>query len=117
MIRTTVTIDWNEDIYEKSVAAIEKAQVVLDEQVLKDSNYFIPKDTGNSEDSGIIASLIGQGQLIWDTPYIRRIYYGVDFNFHTDQNPNARALWFEAAKANWLQDWVALANKEVKDNL
>lgn len=117
MITTTVTIDWSEDIEERVTSAVEKAQVVLDEQVLKDSNYFIPKDTGNSEDSGLIASLIGQGQIIWDTPYIRKIYYGVDINFHTDENPNARALWFESAKANWLADWVRIADKEVKKNL
>lgn len=117
MISTTVTIQWEEDIEEKALAAVEKAQVVLDEQIIKDSNYYAPHDTGATIDSALIASLIGQGQLYWDTPYARKIYYGVDINFHKDQNPNARALWFEAAKSNWLQDWVRLADREVKGNL
>lgn len=117
MITTTVKIDWSEDIEEKAMAAVEKAQVVLDEQIIKDSNYYAPHDTGALIDSALIASLIGQGQLHWDTPYARKVYYGIDINFHKDQNPNARALWFEAAKANWLVDWVNLANKEVKKNL
>lgn len=117
MIRTTVNIEWSEDILEKSLAAVEKAQVVLDEQVLKDSNYFIPKDTGQLEDSSIIASRIGQGELIWDTKYARKVYYGVDINFHHDMNPNARALWFEAAKSQFLSDWVRIAGQEVDDNL
>lgn len=117
MIRTTVTIDWSEDILEKSLDAVAKAQVVLDEQVLKDSNYFIPKDTGQLEDSSIIASRIGEGELIWDTKYARKVYYGVDINFHTDMNPNAQALWFETAKSRFLSDWVRAAQGEVKDNL
>lgn len=117
MIKTTVRIEWNEDILAKSLAAVEKAQVALDEQVLKDSNYFIPKDTGQLEDSSIIASRIGEGELIWDTKYARRVYYGVDINFHRDMNPNAQALWFEAAKSRFLSAWVRAAGQEVKDNL
>lgn len=117
MITTTVKIDWSEDIADKAIAAVEKAQVVLDEQVLKDSNYFIPKDTGNIEDSSIINSKIGEGELVWSTEYARKIYFGVDMKFQTDQNPNARALWFEEAKARWSSNWVSLANREVKDNL
>ncbi|AXN58356.1 minor head protein [Bacillus phage Wes44] len=117
MIRTTVKIQWDEDILDKSLEAVAKAQVVLDEQVLKDSNFFIPKDTGQAEDSGVIASQIGKGEIIWDTPYIRKIYYGVDINFHHDMNPNAQALWFEVAKSRFLSDWVRAAGKEVGDNL
>lgn len=117
MITTTVRIDWGEDLEDKVLAAVEKAQVVLDEQVLKDSNYFIPKDTGNIEDSSIINSRIGEGELVWSTEYARKIYFGVDMHFQTDQNPNARALWFEEAKSRWTANWVQLANREVKDNL
>lgn len=117
MIRTTVKITWDENILDKSLAAIEKAQVVMDEQILKDSNYFIPKDTGQLEDSSLIASRIGQGELIWDTQYARKVYYGVDINFHTDMNPNAQALWFEVAKSRFLSDWVKAAGKEAGDNL
>lgn len=117
MIRTTVRISWDEDPEERVMRAVEKAQVVLDEQVLKDSNFFIPKDTGQSEDSGVISSNIGKGEIIWDTPYIRKIYYGVDINFHRDMNPNAQALWFEVAKSRFVTDWVRAAGKEVGDNL
>lgn len=117
MIRTTVSINWDENIEEKAMNAVAKAQVVLDEQVLKDSNYFIPKDTGQLEDSSIIASRIGEGEIIWDTSYARKVYYGVTINFHTDMNPNAQALWFEVAKSRFVTDWVKAAGKEVGDNL
>ncbi|AFE86248.1 putative minor capsid protein 2 [Bacillus phage PBC1] len=117
MIRIKAKMQWNTDPKVKVTKALEKAQVVLDEQVLKDSNYFIPKDTGQLEDSSIIASRIGEGELIWDTKYARKVYYGVDINFHTDMNPNAQALWFEAAKSRFLSDWVRAAGQEVKDNI
>lgn len=117
MIRVNARMRWNGDIEAKIQSALQKSQVVLDEQVLKDSNYFIPKDTGQLEDSSVIASLIGEGELIWDTKYARRVYYGVDMNFHTDMNPNAQALWFEVAKSRFVSDWVKAAGKEVKDNI
>lgn len=117
MIRVKAKMRWKTDPKAKVTKALEKAQVVLDEQVLKDSNYFIPKDTGQLEDSSIIASRIGEGELIWDTKYARKVYYGVEINFHTDMNPNAQALWFEVAKSRFLSDWVRAAGQEVKDNL
>lgn len=87
----------------------ERAQFALDNQVIKDSNFYIPMDTGMSEGSGISSSDVGKGRIIWNTPYIRKIYYGVNFNFSTDKNPNAQALWFEAAKAAKKSEWLRLA--------
>jgi hypothetical protein len=75
------------------------AQMMLDQDVLKDSNNYIPKQIGTLEGSGIRSSLIGQGLIIWDTPYARRLYYNPQYNFSTDKNPYARGLWFEEAKA------------------
>lgn len=94
----------------------QKGQVILDEQVLKDSNNYAPLDTSELINSAIRMSRIGEGQIIYGTKYARRLYYGVDFNFSKDKNPRAQASWFEAAKANHLQDWLNIVAKTMGGN-
>ncbi|PHB22874.1 minor capsid protein [Bacillus pseudomycoides] len=116
MIRLNIRID-TPAIEGKVIEATEKAQFVLDQQVLKDSNFYIPKDTGELERSSIRFSRPGEGHIEWNTPYARKIYYGVNFNFSKDVNPNARALFFEEAKARHVMDWARIVENEIKRNL
>lgn len=89
----------------------QKGQVILDEQVLKDSNLYAPQDTSELINSSLRASQIGNGILIWDVVYGRYQYYGYNHNFSKDKNPRATFAWFEAAKANHLQDWLSIVAK------
>ena len=82
------------------------AQMALAQQVLKDSNYFIPKDQGTLEASGVIAS--AGREVVWSTPYAKAQYHGLP-NKSKDSNPNASMKWFERAKALWLKRWVLIA--------
>lgn len=99
--------------YKKVKSKKERTQAALDEQVLKDSNYYAPFDEGLLIGSALIASQIGQGKLIWDTPYSRKLYWNPQFNFSTDKNPNAGAMWFERAKSEHLAEWLQIADSEV----
>lgn len=101
----------------KITNAVKKGQFALDNQVLKDSNFYIPKDTGMLEGSGISASDLGNGKVAWNTPYARKLYYNPQYNFSKDVNPNARGLWFEQAKATKLQYWLKITKKAIKNNL
>jgi hypothetical protein len=112
MIRTRVNVQLN-DLAAAIEKRKEKAQLVLDEQILKDSNNYAPQDTSELINSSLRMSLIGQGQLIWATPYARRLYYNPQYNFSKDKNPNAQGLWFEAAKAAHLPEWLNLAAREM----
>lgn len=94
--------------------AIDQAQMKLDAQVLADSNYYCPLKTGTLQKSAIINTVIGSGAIIWRTPYARFQYYGVNFDRSKDQNPNACAKWFEAAKARKMEAWEKLVNDTVK---
>lgn len=96
--------------------ALKKAQYALDSQVLKDSNYFIPMDTSYLMNSSLRASEIGEGLIRWDTPYARRLYYNPQYNFQKDENPNARGLWFEEARARFAPDWERIAQQTFNDN-
>ena len=88
-----------------------KVQFALDTQVVKDSNYFCPKDQGTLETSGVRASVPGSGKVIWDAPYAKAQYYGVNYNFSKDANPNATSKWFEEAKKRYKKDWLSMVQR------
>lgn len=96
---------------------VDAGQMQLDQEVLKGSNYFIPKHTGDLESSGVRASQIGKGIVAWDQPYARKLYYNPQYNFSKDANPNAQGLWFEAAKARFLSDWVRMTQQAIDRHL
>lgn len=112
MIRLNVRVTINtQALIEKHRRSVRKAQLVLDEQVIKDSNYYAPEDRGELIRSALRASTIGEGLVRWSTPYVRKLYYNPDYNFSTDMNPNAGGLWFETAKAAKLPIWINLAKE------
>jgi hypothetical protein len=92
-------------------------QFALDTQILKDSNLFIPADTWNLRDSSLRHSKIGEGQLMWVTPYANKVYYNPQMNFSTDKNPMASGLWYERAKAMYLNSWITLAQTKMDENI
>ncbi|XQY90644.1 minor capsid protein [Metabacillus sp. HB246100] len=110
MINLDVKININSNMLkQKNERALKEAQFILDEQILKDSNYYIPKQEGYLEKSGVLHSRMGQGHIEWRRPQARRLYYNPQYNFSKDANPNARGLWYEAAKALRKMDWVRIA--------
>ncbi|XLP25991.1 minor capsid protein (plasmid) [Bacillus toyonensis] len=116
MIRVNVRVDTHQ-IESKVMEATQKAQFALDEQVLKDSNFYAPEDTTELKRSGVRHSRPGEGHVGWDTPYARRLYYNPQYNFSHDVNVNAQGLWFEAAKAAHTEDWKRIVEQTMKDNL
>lgn len=96
-------------------AKIKRCQAVLDAQVLKDSNYYCPLDTGMLQKSAITSSKLGSGKLIWNTPYAEDQYYNKPNKSH-QKNPNATVKWFEVAKSKCLKTWEKLVNDEYRKN-
>lgn len=93
--------------------AAHKAQAPLDAMILQDSNYFVPLKTGMLQKSAINNTRIGSGEVVWSTPYARRLYYEYTKPAH-QANPNACAKWVEAAKARWHDKWIRLVNEYIK---
>ena len=87
---------------------LDGAQKAMNIQVLKDSNYFCPEDTGTLQMSGKIQN---DDTIVWGTKYAKKQYYSDD-NKSKDRNPNASYKWFERAKSNYKKDWIRLANAE-----
>ncbi|MCQ2598319.1 MAG: minor capsid protein [Treponema sp.] len=93
----------------------KKAQKVLDQTVLTDCNFFIPKDTSHLEKSSIEKTVIGSGVVRWVTPYARVQYYEYRNKSHL-KNPNATYKWCESAKARHKKKWLELVKNEYHRN-
>lgn len=96
---------------------VHEKQRALDEQVAKDSTPFVPMRDGNiggTLSNSVQKSNFGSGQIKWETPYARRMYYGVNYNFNNGPKaPHSQAThhWFEKAKSIYKKDWIRMMNK------
>lgn len=87
-----------------------RVQKIIDSEVLRLNDKFIPLDTGALRDSGKINTVIGSGEVIYSTPYARRQYY-IPMN-HTGQRC---AFWFEQMKRQGgTEQILAAVRKELK---
>lgn len=92
----------------------QQAQKFLDNEVLKDSDPFVPMDTGNLRNSGIRGTVLGSGQVIYNAPYARHCYYGKKIHFSPAKHPQATAQWFEKAKALHKKKWLSAVDRVIK---
>ena len=93
---------------------VGKAQKWLDNEVLKDCQPYVPMRTGNLMNSGIHGTKLGSGEVVYNAPYSRRMYYGKHFNFSKLKHPQACAQWFEKAKSVHKEDWRKGVQKIMK---
>lgn len=105
------------DVDTKVTTAVKYGQFVLDNAVIKDSNYYIPTDEHYLEKSVFLHSNPGSGLIMWQTPYARRLYYNPKYNFSKDVNPNARGLWFEAAKSEKKESWIRQGEEATRSKI
>ena len=53
----------------------------------------VPMDVGTLQESGYVntdESNSGSVKIVFSTPYARRLYFHPEYNFRTDNNPNAK---------------------------
>ncbi|MGC6177000.1 hypothetical protein [Lacrimispora sp. 38-1] len=80
-----------------AVTALEMTAEALHTEVVQ--AQVMPFDTGNLQGESFFAdysdSSKGKVQLVTSTPYARRLYFHPEYNFQTDENPNAKGHWYE----------------------
>ena len=81
-----------------------KVQKAVDSAVVRYCLPYCPWKTGALARSPFAASHIGEGEVVYDTPYARRMYYNPQYHFRKDVNPMAGAYWFERMKADHTND-------------
>jgi hypothetical protein len=88
-----------------------QAQRVVDGEVLRYNSPYVPFDTGMLNKSGLIHTVVGSGELVYKTPYARRLYYNPQYNFQGA--PMRGAYFFERMKADHKSDILRAAGKEM----
>ncbi len=80
-----------------AITALEQTGEALHTEIVQ--AQVIPRDTGalQNESTFVDTSKSNQGKvsIVSSTPYARRLYYHPEYNFKKDENPNAKAHWFE----------------------
>ena len=86
------------------ITALEQTADALHTEVVQ--AQVIPRDKGTlqNEATSVDYSTSGQGlvTIVSSTPYARRLYFHPEYHFSTDENPNARGMWYE----DWLPGGV-----------
>lgn len=81
-----------------------KVQQVVDNAVLRYCDPKVPMDTGMLKNSGPMASAVGDGLLVYATPYAAKMYENPQFHFQGA--PERGAYWFIRAMAEHREDVV-----------
>ncbi|MDR2656498.1 MAG: minor capsid protein [Oscillospiraceae bacterium] len=89
-----------------------KAQQVLDSEILRTTEPFVPYAKGALTRSGPIHTVIGSGTIRWATPYARRRYYE-DANLNKTTHRKATTRWYEAAREVYLEKWKMTVAKKI----
>ena len=122
-----------EAIKDKLAESCTRAESIVGQQVIKDTEPFVPALTG----SLTIRTRLDGNKIIYPGPYARFLYYGKvmvdpqtgstfapkggtkvltnrDLVFSKAMHPQAQSHWFEASKAQNLDKWIRIAEKAVK---
>lgn len=89
-----------------------KVQQFIDTECQRLCNSsFVPFDQHTLIASSFPATKIGSGEISWNTPYARRLYYHPEYNFSTEKNAQAGGYWFERMKQQYKQQILKGAEK------
>ena len=120
MTKQAVEIDFNSAKINARLSGSRKlAQMFLDNEVLKDSAPYVPRLTGELEQSGTRGTKIGSGEVVYNSPYARYQYYGkvmvgkapktltdTDLQYSNQSHSGGGRFWFETAKAINKGKWI-----------
>lgn len=85
----------------------DRGQYALANQVLSDSNNYVPELSGDLKRLAYITN--DNKQIVWSQPYARRQYYG---NFTNYTKPGTGGRWDQRASSRHLQDWLRIIELE-----
>jgi hypothetical protein len=98
--KVTINTQKIKQLSKATITALEQTGEALHTEVVQ--AQVMPRDSGNLQNESSFVdyseSSKGKVSLVTSTPYARRLYYHPEYNFKTDENPNAKAHWFD--------DWI-----------
>lgn len=87
------------ELQQAAIQALERTGDEVLGQIIE--KQVVPMDVGTLQESGYVntdESSQGSVKITFNTPYARRLYFHPEYNFRTDNNPNA--------KGKWMEDWT-----------
>lgn len=99
---------------DRGLEPVGKVQKAVDSEVLRRSDKYVPFRKGPLKKSGITATKIGSGEVIYDAVYAHKNYYE---NKGTGKQGTAKGglrgkFWFERMKADHLNDILQTAKEK-----
>lgn len=94
----------NTILEERGLTPGGQVQAFVDSEVIRYCDPKVPFKTGALKDSALTASVIGEGMVVYATPYAAKMYYNPQFNFNGA--PERGAYWVERMEAEHLDDIV-----------
>lgn len=136
MLKLDVHLEGLQSLPAKVAWAGSYAEDVVAQQILKDTDPYVPALTGSLSQR----ARVQDGEIIYPGPYARYLYAGklmVDPNtgssyapkggtkiltnkdlvFTKSMHPQAQSHWFEASKAQNLDKWKKVAAKAVSNGI
>lgn len=124
-VKFTVKTSGLEEIDHRIAETASRAEVWLANEVLKDTDRYVPKLTGSlSQRSHVEGNMI-----VYPGPYARYLYFGKvvagppegpkvatdkDLVYTKQAHPDAQSHWFEASKAQNLDKWLRGVKKLIE---
>ena len=96
-------------LQDRGLAPGGEVQQYIDQTVLNLSRPYVPFDTGMLSDSGDLSTVIGSGEVVYETPYAKAMYYGEGLNFQGA--PMRGAHWVERMWADRSEEIIEGAAK------
>lgn len=106
-------IDWNPNFAQEWNKKYDKAQVLFDNSILKDTDKYVPMRTGMLRLSSKLGTVIGQGLLRWIAPYSKWQYYRPN-KIGSETGALRGPRWFERSKADNKDKWISSIKGEFK---
>lgn len=111
----TITLD-SAHLAARMKAGAEAAAMAVADKIKGDSEKYLPFREGDLSSSGRVEQVEEDWAVTWNTVYAAYQYYGCwpdgshqIHNHNTDTHPDATTQWVEAARAEKLEEWQAVA--------
>lgn len=113
---------WNDNFGSNTSKKFDKAQKIVDSEVLRKCDPYVPMQTGMLKKSGILGTVVGSGVVEYIAPYAKRQYYtnagngrqGINKNNSHNVHCLRGKLWFERMKANHKDEILKKAKESMK---
>jgi hypothetical protein len=88
-----------------------RIQKAWDGFLMNEFRPYVALETGTLINSAVLNTVIGNGEIVYYTPYSKRLYYNPQYKFSTAANKKAGGFWDRRAMNDRFEVWNAFYAK------